>query len=112
MFDDSGVTMSRGWSCNAGTAIFSLHGDDTASPCRLHLSAGLAVSEDGGATYSRLSAAPLLDRSDVDPYLTASPSRDEGRWRMWYVERDGTDAPSRRGAPSLSHQVRRPSIRV
>jgi hypothetical protein len=48
---------------------------------------GLAVSEDGGRTYTRASPAPILERSTVDPYLTASPFvlRDGGAWRMWYV---------------------------
>lgn len=48
---------------------------------------GLAVSEDAGRTYARASRAPVLGRSDVDPYLTASPSvlRVGDTWRMWYV---------------------------
>jgi len=52
-----------------------------------YLAAGLAISDDGGRTFRRHSAAPLLDRSDADPFLTASPSvlRDGDRWRMWYV---------------------------
>jgi len=85
-FDDSGVTMS----CvvaHAGRRYLYYTGWTRGVTVPFYLSAGLAVSEDDGATYSRLSAAPLLDRSDVDPYLTASPCVlvDEGRWRMWYV---------------------------
>src|SRR5207253_10976474 len=42
---------------------------------------------DGGRSYHKLSVAPLLERSNVDPFLTASPSVliDNGIWRMWYV---------------------------
>ena len=51
-----------------------------------YLAAGVAVSEDGGP-FVRHSPAPLLDRSAVDPFLTASPfvTVEDGRWRMWYV---------------------------
>ena len=52
-----------------------------------YLNAGLACSDDGGRTFQRVSAAPLLDRSAVDPYLTASPwvIVENDIWRMWYV---------------------------
>jgi hypothetical protein len=54
------------------------------------LSIGLAISEHGGQ-FRRLSAAPLLDRIAVDPYLNASPwiLVEDGRWRMWYVSGTG-----------------------
>jgi hypothetical protein len=52
-----------------------------------YLAIGLAVSEDGGVSFRKHSTAPVLDRSDADPFLTASPSVliDNGVWRMWYV---------------------------
>jgi hypothetical protein len=52
-----------------------------------YLAIGLAVSEDGGVSFRKHSIAPLLDRSDADPFLTASPSVliEDGVWRMWYV---------------------------
>jgi hypothetical protein len=52
-----------------------------------YLAIGLAVSEDGGVSFRKHSIVPLLDRSDADPFLTASPSVliDDGVWRMWYV---------------------------
>jgi hypothetical protein len=48
---------------------------------------GLAISEDGGATYSKYSQGPLVDRNDVDPYMTASPCVriENGIWRLWYL---------------------------
>ena len=51
-----------------------------------YLAASVAVSEDGGP-FERWSLAPLLERSAVDPFLTASPFVlvGHGRWRMWYV---------------------------
>src|SRR5262245_8316085 len=38
-----------------------------------YLFVGVAVSDDGGRSFTRLSRAPLLERNDVDPFLTASP---------------------------------------
>lgn len=84
-FDDSGVTSSclvaagdqrllyyTGWSLGVTVPFY--------------LAAGLAVSERGGP-FRRISAAPLLERSPVDPFLTASPYvlADRDGWRMWYV---------------------------
>lgn len=48
---------------------------------------GLAVSVDGGASFKRVSAGPILDRNDVDPYLTGPPfvMIEQGTWRMWYA---------------------------
>jgi hypothetical protein len=85
-FDDAGVTSScivdhedrlylfyTGWSLGVSVPFY--------------LHAGLAMSEDEGATFGRISPAPLLDRSADDPYLTASPwvLIENGLWRMWYV---------------------------
>lgn len=54
---------------------------------------GLAISQDGGATYRRYSQAPVLGRGYHDPFLTASPwvVREGDRWRMWYVSCTGWD---------------------
>src|SRR5262245_58108088 len=45
------------------------------------------MSDDGGRTFHRFSDGPLLDRNNVDPFLTASPwvIVEDGVWRMWYV---------------------------
>ena len=52
-----------------------------------YISIGLAVSEDGGETFHKVSPAPILGRHRADPYLVASPCVlvEDGRWRMWYV---------------------------
>jgi hypothetical protein len=51
-----------------------------------HVSIGCAVSEDG-ETFTKVSRAPVLGRSEVDPYLTTLPwvLVEDGLWRMWYV---------------------------
>jgi hypothetical protein len=50
-------------------------------------SIGLAVSEDGGETFERYSKAPIMARSEIDPWMVSSPFvlEERGRWRMWYL---------------------------
>lgn len=52
-----------------------------------YASIGLAISEDGGASFRKHSHAPLLERNDIDPLFTAAPfvSVEHGKWRMWYT---------------------------
>jgi hypothetical protein len=85
-FDDSGVTSS----ClvtDRGVKYQFYTGWSLGVTVPFYLSVGLAVSEDGGASYRRVQASPLLDRSATDPFLTASPwiLIEGGVWRMWYV---------------------------
>jgi predicted GH43/DUF377 family glycosyl hydrolase len=55
---------------------------------------GCAVSEDGGESFRKISASPVLERNEVDPFLTASPwvLVENGTWRMWYVSGTGWEA--------------------
>lgn len=85
-FDDSGVTPS----ClveHEGRKYLYYTGWSLGVAVPFYLFVGLAVSDDGGRTFSRVSAGPILERNDTDPYLTASPwvLVEQGRWRMWYV---------------------------
>lgn len=84
-FDDSGVTTS----CvvQSGDRRFLYYtGWSRGVTVPFYLFAGLAVSE-GGGPFQRVSAAPILERCAVDPFLTASPwvVIEQGVWRMWYV---------------------------
>ena len=56
-----------------------------------HLAIGLAVSEDGGRSFQKISDGPILDRSRDEPFFNTAPCvlKDEGRWRMWYVSCTG-----------------------
>lgn len=89
-FDDSGVTTS----CvvtDRGRLYLYYTGWSRGVTVPFYLGAGLAVSDDGGQSFRRVSRAPVLERIDVDPYLTASPwvLHDGGVWRMWYVSATG-----------------------
>lgn len=50
-------------------------------------SIGSAVSDDGGTSFQRVSRAPVVGRSNADPYLATSPwvLVEDGLWRMWYA---------------------------
>ena len=60
-------------------------------------STGLAVSEDGGKSFRKLSQGPILSRGLHNPYSATSPCvlKDGDTWHMWYcsgtgwVEMDG-----------------------
>ncbi len=89
-FDDSGVTSS----ClvnYAGRKYLYYSGWSRGVTVPFYLAVGLAISDDRGRSFQKIGGAPILDCSDTDPYLTASPFvLVEGNlWRMWYVS--GTD---------------------
>ena len=85
-FDDSGVTTS--WIVNhAGKKYHYYSGWSLGVSVPFYFYIGLAISDDRGKTYHRVSPSPILDRNEIDPYLTASPCVliEDGLWRMWYV---------------------------
>jgi hypothetical protein len=85
-FDDAGVTHSCTVVRNGRTYLFYT-GWSLGVSVPFYLNVGLAVSDDGGVTFRKFSRAPLLDRNEVDPFLTASPwvIVENDQWRMWYV---------------------------
>lgn len=85
-FDDSGVMPS--WIINHdGKKYMYYTGWTIGVTVPFYFYVGLAISQDGGTTFQRFSLAPVLDRGNIDPYLTASPSVivENGIWRIWYV---------------------------
>jgi len=86
-FDDNGVTPS--WVVNyKGKKYLYYIGWNKGSTVRMHLVAGLAISNDGGKTFERFSKAPLLERTNMEPYsILTAPCvlLEDGLWRMWYV---------------------------
>jgi hypothetical protein len=84
-FDDSGVTSSCLVAVGTRRWLFYT-GWSRGVTVPFYLASGVAVSENDGP-FTRVSPAPLLDRSAQDPYLNASPYVlvEPGRWRMWYI---------------------------
>jgi len=104
-FDESGCTVS----ClveDAGRLLLYYTGWTLGRSVPFYLFAGLAISRDRGLSFERHSEAPLLERSAVDPILTASPMvlRTEDLWRMYYVS--ATAWQDVEGKPRHSYHVR------
>jgi hypothetical protein len=87
-FDDRGVTPSS-IVRDAGLLrlyYFGWHGttDDAYT-----LFSGVAVSDDGGATFSRLTNEPVLGPREGERVCRSAPCvRIEDDWRVWYVSSD------------------------
>jgi hypothetical protein len=85
-FDESGVTVSSLVHIDDRTFLYYT-GWTLGVTVPFYFFAGLAIRQPDTLTFKRVSQAPLLERSAVDPYLTASPwvLYENGAWRMWYV---------------------------
>jgi hypothetical protein len=87
-FDDHGVYASSVVDLGGGRWRLYTTGWNQGLPSPLfYTSAGVAESDDFGRTFTRLGPAPILQRSDVDPWMVSQPSvrREGGLWRMWYI---------------------------
>ena len=85
-FDDSGIMPS--WLVNHEDKKYLYYiGWNVRATVPYHLSIGLAVSDDGGQSFQKISEGPLLDRSIDEPFFNTAPCVmvEAGRWRMWYV---------------------------
>lgn len=86
-FDDNGVTPS--WIVNHhGKKYLYYIGWKPRSTTRMSVVAGLAVSNDGGKNFTRVSRAPILSLTDKEPFsILTAPCvlKENDRWRMWYV---------------------------
>ena len=84
-FDDSGTSMGCLVASDGALWLYYL-GWNLAVTVPWRNSIGLAVSRDGGLSFTKHSPAPIMDRHTVDPYSLSYPwvLRDGPRWRMWY----------------------------
>lgn len=94
-FDDNGVSPT--WIVNRGDMKFLYYfGWNKGSLVRAAEVSGLAISKDGGSSFKRYSRAPIIDRTDLEPYqiLVISCILIEGDvWRMWYDSADEWQTP-------------------
>jgi hypothetical protein len=84
-FDDNGMTPSCVIADGQVRYLYYI-GWNPQVTVSYRLAIGLAVSKDGGRTYQRYSAGPILDRDRDEPFFNTAPCvvREQGRWRMWY----------------------------
>ena len=89
-FDDHGATVSAVVE-HEGRTYLHYTGWTLGVTVPFYLFAGLAISDDGGATFRKVSNAPILERTADDPFMTASGAVlvENGVWRMWYVSCSG-----------------------
>jgi predicted GH43/DUF377 family glycosyl hydrolase len=85
-FDDSGI-MASSLVNYQGRKYLYYTGWNIGVTVPFRWSIGLAISEDGGKTFTKKSKAPIMDRSDADPLFVASPTviLDNGIFKMWYI---------------------------
>ena len=85
-FDDCGAMPS--WIVDRGSDKYLYYtGWNTSTTVPYRNSIGLALSKDGGKTFSRVYDGPILDRTYHEPHFCAVPCVlvEDGRWRMWYL---------------------------
>jgi hypothetical protein len=85
-FDESGV--SYPWLVHSEGKIYMYYvGWVAGGKTRFQNATGLAISEDSGQSFSRVSRAPILQRTNEEPIGTGSVCvvRESNLWRMWYT---------------------------
>lgn len=85
-FDDEGI-MPACVVGNGNELWMYYSGWNRRSTIPYHNTTGVAVSRDGGATFTRMFDGPILERTAIEPYIAVTPwvKKDQDRWRMWYV---------------------------
>jgi hypothetical protein len=89
-FDDNGV-MPCSVVPHEDTLRLYYVGWNPRATTRFSFYSGLAISRNEGTTFERYSRAPILERTDAEPFVNASPFvlRDGNLWRMYYVSGEG-----------------------
>ena len=85
LFDDSGTSLGCIVEGENGLHLYYLGWNlGVTVPWRCEI--GAAISDDGGLTFTKVSRAPILGRSDADPLSLSYPwvMSDGGNWKMWY----------------------------
>jgi hypothetical protein len=89
-YDDNGISPT----ClvnHLGKKYFYIMGWNKGSKVRAAEVSGLAISHNDGLSFEKYSNAPILDRTDKEPYTILVVSCiiiENGIWRMWYDSAD------------------------
>jgi hypothetical protein len=86
-FDDNGLMAISIVQTDPGTLFMYYAGFELCTHIRYRIFSGLAVSKDGGMTFTRHSRSPILDRTDDELFFRCGPIAmfDEGVFKLWYV---------------------------
>jgi hypothetical protein len=104
-FDDDGV-MPAFVIEERGRVYLYYNGWNRRVTVPFHNATGLAVSEDGGDTFTRLFDGPILDRVPLEPYIAVTPCvlKDGDDWLMWYSS--GVDWVEVAGKPEAVYVIK------
>jgi len=85
-FDDNGVILGDVIDVNGQLHLFYV-GFQLVSKAKFLAFSGMAVSHDGGNTFTRVMKTPILDRSDEGLFIRAIHTviYENGLWRIWYA---------------------------
>jgi sucrose-6-phosphate hydrolase SacC (GH32 family) len=105
-FDENGILVCSVVDAGNGQIFMYYVGFELGVKIRYRLLTGLAISEDGGNTFSRYSKCPILERSDEELHFRAGPfcSKTPEGFRLWYVA--GSDWISLNGKPMPIYDIR------
>jgi hypothetical protein len=86
-FDENGVLPTSIVRLRGGQLFMYYVGFELGTRIRYRLLSGLAVSEDDGLSFRRVSETPVLERSPQELYFRGGPCVlfEDGMFRMWYV---------------------------
>lgn len=86
-FDDNGVVVTSVVQVDPNTLYMYYAGFELCTHIRYRLFTGLAISRDRGATFSRYSRVPILDRTDAERFFRCGSfvMLDDGLFKLWYV---------------------------
>ena len=81
-------------------------GWNTSTTVPMRNSIGLAISEDGGNSFTRYANGPILDRNIDEPYFTVAPYViiENNIWRMWYTSGTGWEMINNR--PEIKYHIK------
>lgn len=99
-FDDSGIMPS--WIVqHGGDKLLYYIGWNPQVTVSYRLAIGLAVSRDGGKTFTKYSQGPICERSLTEPFFNTAPCVrvENGIWRMWYISCTGWEVVDGRPEP-------------
>lgn len=86
-FDESGLLTCSVTDIGGGTMYMYYAGFELGTKIRYRLLTGLAISNDGGNTFTRHAPTPVLERSASEMYFRGGPFclHMPQRFRLWYV---------------------------
>jgi hypothetical protein len=90
MFDDNGVILGDVLRVNGKVYLYYV-GFQLVEKVKFLAYSGLAISQDGGNTFTRNSRAPVMDRADEGLYIRAIHSviYENGVFKAWYAVGNG-----------------------